>query len=95
MMSKKTFIPLACAASTSVGEVGVGAEVRVDLGEVGDPVAVVAGRRPVLELDGLVLEDRGQPDRVGAEALDVVEPRAQAGQVAAVVEALAGRVEAR
>ena len=34
-----------------LGEVLVGAEVRVDLGEVGDPVAVVARRRPVLELD--------------------------------------------
>ncbi len=75
-------------------EVGVGAQVRVDLGEVGDPVAVVAGGRAVLELDRLVGEDRGQPDRVGAETLDVVELRAQALQVAAVVVALAGRVEA-
>nr|EIF89375.1 hypothetical protein [Streptomyces tsukubensis NRRL18488] len=70
-------------------EVGVGAEVRVDLGEVGDPVAVVA-RRGFLAaaLDGLVLEDRGQPDRGGAEALDVVEPLGQALEVAALVEAL-------
>ena len=76
-----------------LGEVLVGAEVRVDLGEVGDPVAVVAGRRPVLELDRLVLEDRRQPDRVGAEPLDVVELRPQPVEVATVVEALLGGVE--
>ncbi len=93
-MSKKTFIPRCVRGVDEVGEVLVGAEVRVDLGEVGDPVAVVAGGRAVLELHRLVLEDRRQPDRVGAEPLDVVEPRAQAVEVAAVVEPLVGRVEA-
>ena len=44
MMSKKTLMPRLCALPMSVLEVGVGAQVRVDLGEVGDPVAVVAGR---------------------------------------------------
>ena len=75
-------------------QVGVGPEVRVDLREVRDPVAVVAGRRPVLELDGLVLEARRQPDRRRAEALDVVDPVEQALEVAAVVEAGRGGVEA-
>ena len=82
--------PLLVRGLDQCGEVGVGAEVGVDLGEVGDPVAVVAGGRPVLELDRLVLEDRGQPDRVGPQALDVVELRAEAREVTPVVEALGG-----
>ena len=76
-------------------ELGVGPEVRVDLGEVRDPVAVVPGRLgPRLALDGLVLEGRRHPDGRRAEALDVVEAVDDPLQVAAVVEALAGRVEA-
>ena len=71
----------------------VGAQVRIDLGEVGDPVAVVAGRL-VLRLDRLVLEARGQPDGRGAEALDVVDLLPQSLEVPAVVEALPGRVKA-
>jgi len=42
-------------------EVVVAAQVRIDLREVGDPVAVVAGAL-VLRLHRLVLEARGQPD---------------------------------
>ena len=76
-------------------QLGVGAQVGVDLGEVGDPVAVVAGRGAVLELDGLVLEARGQPDRGGAQVADIAQALADPGQVAAVVEALGGGVEAR
>jgi len=77
-------------------ELGVRAEVRVDLGEVGDPVAVIS-RTGVgsLALYGTVLEARRQPDRARAEALDVVELRAQSGDVATLEEALVGRVEAR
>ena len=76
-------------------ELGVGAEVRVDPGEVGDPVAVVPGRGVLARaLDRAVPEGRGQPDRAGAEALDVVELLGQAGDVAAVVEALVLGVEA-
>ena len=76
-------------------ELGVGAEVRVDPGEVGDPVAVVArGRVGAGALHRLVDERRRQPDRVGAEALDVAQLLGQAGDVAAVVEALVARVEA-
>ncbi len=74
-------------------QVRVGPEVRVDLREVRDPVAVVAGR-VVLGLDGLVLERRREPDRGRPEALDVVELADQALEVTAVVPALAGRVEA-
>ena len=74
----------------------VGAEVRVDLGEVGDPVAVVAGRDVRAgALHRPVLEDRGEPDGGGAQALDVVELVDDALEVAAVVEALVGRVVAR
>jgi hypothetical protein len=47
MMSKKTFMPRACAASTSARRSALVPEVRVDLREVGDPVAVVAGGRTV------------------------------------------------
>ncbi len=76
-------------------EVLVGAEVRVDLGEVGDPVSVVAGRRVLAAaLHGLVLEDRRQPDGGGAEPLDVVELLGEALEVAALVEALVGGVVA-
>ena len=75
-------------------QLGVGAQVRVDLGEVGDPVPVVAGRHVVTTaLDGAVLEGGRQPDGGGAQALDVVEPLDQAAQVATVVVALVGRVE--
>ena len=76
-------------------QLGVGAEVRVDLGEVRDPVAVVAGRRVRAgALHGTVHERRGEPDGAGAEALDVVELVAQALDVAAVEEALVCGVEA-
>lgn len=76
-------------------EVLVGAEVRVDLGEVGDPVAVVAGRGVLAgALDGLVLEDGRHPDGGGAQPLDVVEPLGQPLEVAALVEALVGGVVA-
>ena len=74
-------------------ELLVGAQVGVDLREVGDPVAVVAGRLgPRLTLDGLVLERRCHPDRRRAEALDVVQALDQTLQVAAVVEGLIRRV---
>ncbi len=76
-------------------ELGVRAEVRVDLGEVGDPVPVVAGAGVrAFSLHRAVLEARGEPDRGRAEAVDVVELFAEPGQVAAVVEALVGRVVA-
>ena len=75
-------------------ELGVGAQVRVNLGEIGDPIPVVTGRRAVFELDGLVLEARRQPDRGRAQPLDVVHPVQQPGQVTAVVEAPLRGIEA-
>ena len=76
-------------------ELGVGAEVRIDPGEVGDPVAVVArGGRGARALDRTVLEARREPDRGGAEPVDVVELLAQPGDVTPVEEPLVGRVEA-
>ena len=76
-------------------KLGVRAEVRVELGEVGDPVAVVAGRGVrTLALHRLVLEARREPNGGRAEALDVVEVLAHARDVTAVVEALVARVEA-
>src|SRR5205807_6357055 len=69
--------------------------VRIHAGEVRDPVAVVAGRPPPLRpLNGLVPEDRRYPDRARSELLDVVEPRDQALEIPAVVEALVGGIEA-
>ena len=58
--------------------VGVGerAEERVDVGVVGDVVAEVGHRRAV---------DRRQPDRVGAEVADVLEPIGDPAQVAEAV----------
>jgi hypothetical protein len=76
-------------------QLGVGAEVRVDLGEVGDPVAVVAGRGAVLQLDRLVLEAGGEPDRARPHTADVGQALPDPGQVTPVVEALGGGVEAR
>ena len=74
---------------------GVGAQVRVDLGEVGDPVAVVAGAGVgAAALHRAVLERRRQPDRGRPETLDVVELVGDPLQVATVVEALVTRVVA-
>src|SRR5205823_9056714 len=73
----------------------VGSKVRIHAGEVRDPVAVVAGGLPPLRpLNGLVPEDRRHPDRARSKLLDVVEPRDQALEIPAVVEALVGGIEA-
>ena len=74
-----------------VDHLGVAAEVGVDLRVVGLPVAVVARRRT---LHPAVGERRGDPQGRHAHVLEVPEARAQAGEVAAVVPALAGRVVA-
>ena len=77
-------------------ELGVGAEMRIDLREVGDPIAVIAGAlMPRRALHGLVLEHRRDPDRGDAERLDIVEPLEKPLEVAAVIEPLGGRVVAR
>ena len=74
-----------------VDHLGVAAEVGVDLRVVGLPVAVVARRRA---LHPAVGERRRDPQRRHAHVLEVAEARAQSGEVAAVVPALAGRVVA-
>ena len=71
----------------------VGAQMWVDLGEVSDPVPVVARRWAVLQLYGLVLETGRQPDRGRAKTADVVDAVQQTLQVAALVEALVRRIE--
>jgi hypothetical protein len=77
------------------GEVGVGAEVRIDPGEVGHPIAVIArALGPRRALHRLVDEDRRDPDGGRPEPLDIVEAAGDALEVAAVVEAFRGRVEA-
>ncbi|MNS96638.1 hypothetical protein D3C72_1309490 [compost metagenome] len=71
------------------------AEMRIGAGEVGDPVAVEAGHRPAdRRLHRLVLEDGGQPDGGGAQALQIVQLLHHSGQIAAVVEFGARRIEA-
>ena len=81
--------------SDELGQLLVRAQMRVDLGEIGDPVSVVSGRDVrARALHRPVLERRREPDRRRPQALDVVELRAQARDVAALIEALVGRVEA-
>ena len=79
-----------CRASSGVGdeavEVGEVAVVGVDVEVVGDVVAVVALRRRV---------DRAQPDGVDAERRDVVEPAAEALEVADAVTVGCRRTTAR
>ncbi len=84
-------MPSACAAAVRFGEVLVGAEVRVDGREVEPPVAVV-GAVPCE--NGLLLQHRRHPERREAEVVDALQVRGQPLQVAAVVEARVGRVEA-
>ena len=87
--------PLGVRGVDEVLHVLVGPEVRVDLGEVGDPVPVVAGALLAgAALNRLVLEAGGEPDRGGAHALDVVQLLGDALEVTTVVEALVGGVVA-
>ena len=88
-------MPRAWTASTSALNSALVPKCGSTCGEVGDPVAVIAGAfLPRRALHGLVLEDRRDPYRGRAETLDIVEALDQALEVAAVVEALARRIEA-
>jgi hypothetical protein len=52
--------------------------VRVDVGEIRDPVTVVAGGLVArASLHGFILIYRAQPDGRGSQALDVVQARDQ------------------
>jgi hypothetical protein len=74
--------------------VRVGAEMRIDVRKIGDPVAVIAGglvaRRA---LHRFILEDWGEPYRGRAKPLNVVQARNEALQIAAVIEAFGSRIE--
>src|SRR5215211_5299715 len=61
---------------------------RVDLGEVGDPVSVVPRGGPVLQLYSLVLEAGSEPDRGRAKTVDVVDAVQHPLEVAALIKAL-------
>src|SRR3546814_10485094 len=75
-------------------DLGVAAQMRIDLGEIVDPVAVITGATlPRCALHRLVLEDRGDPDRGDAHALTVVEPLAPALEVTVAKKPLAAGVE--
>ena len=75
-------------------QLGVDSEVGVDLGEICNPVPVIAGAT-VLRLDRAVLEAWCQPDRGRAQSLDVVEAVDYSPKVATVIEATSGRIKAR
>ena len=62
--------PEAVRSGHELREVLVGAEVRVDRREVEAPVAVVGG---AAVLDGILLQDRRDPERGEAEILDPLE----------------------
>ncbi len=74
----------------------LGAEMRIDGGEIGHPIAVIAGAlAPLGPLHRLVAEHRSQPDRRRAQPLNIIEPRRQPAQIAALKKALVRRIEAR
>ncbi len=76
-------------------EIPVASQMRVDPGEVGNPVAVIT--RAFVSAAALhrpVDEHRGQPDDGRAEPLDVIELAAHALKVAAMIETLVCGVEA-
>jgi len=73
-----------------VGEILVGAEVRVDGREIEAPVPVVGG---AALRDGLLLEHRRDPERREAEVLDPLQALREPLEVAAVEVAGVGRVE--
>ena len=81
--SVMTFRPRRCASVDELAEVLERAVVGMDVGVVGDVVAVVAQRRRI---------ERQQPERVDAQLLDVVEALRQSGEVA---DAVAVRVVER
>src|SRR5690349_685276 len=77
-------------------KIALAAEVRIDPGEIGYPIAVITrGLVPGWSLDRFVPEDGPEPDRRHTEMLDVVEPREQPAQITAVIETLGGGIESR
>jgi hypothetical protein len=76
-----SLIPRPCRSASSGVEVRERPEHRLDVLVVADVVAVVVHRRRV---------DRRQPQHVHPEVLQVVQPRAQAGEVADAVTVAVG-----
>ena len=94
MISKKTLIPRACAASIKVLQFGIGPEMGIKLGHIEIPVAMVAsGNIRATALHRVILEDWGHPDSGGAHIGQVIELGGQAGQVAAVEETKIDRIK--
>ena len=79
--STVTLRPCSCASRDQRVEAGQVAEERVDVARVGHVVAVVGHRGGV---------ERGQPERVHAEQVQVAEPLADAGQVTHAVAVAVG-----
>src|SRR3546814_20799538 len=71
------------------------AQMRIDIEEIGDPVAVItSGFLAARTLYRLVMEDRRQPDRGHSQPPDIVAPADHPPQVASPLNALSHRVEA-
>ena len=76
-------------------QLGIGAKVGVELGHIGVPVTVVAGRDIGSgALDWVVLKDRRHPNRSDAQIGQIIEFTREAGQVTAVEKAFIGGIEA-
>src|SRR3546814_20990494 len=70
-------------------EIRIGAKMRVDLREIGHPIAVIArALLPHRSLHHLVPEHRRQPDRRRAERLYIIAPPDHAYEVADAAKAL-------
>jgi hypothetical protein len=76
-------------------ELRIRSEMRIDLSEVGYPIAVIA--RTVgagAALHGFVLKDRSKPNRGHPKPLNIIEPVDQTFKVATMIEALVRGIEA-
>jgi len=75
-------------------EFGIGAEMRIDAGEIGHPIAVIASTFIArTALHRFVFENWRKPDRGRAKALDIIKPRGQPFQITAMIEPFGRRIE--
>ena len=76
--------------------VGISAKMWINRCKIGYPVTVIARRFTAWPtLHGLVLEDGTQPDCGHAHALNIIEPRGQAFQIAAIEKCFRRRIITR
>jgi len=76
-------------------ELGIGSEMRIDRGEIGDPVTVVSSAfLPWAALHRFILEYGCKPDCGHTHRLQIIEFLREPFEVAALVETLVGRIEA-